>query len=258
MAEKIQLTAEVFIDTGKDFRPEDSLTVPYTCSLGEMVTLDFDLSVFEHSCGFRFDPLLEDSSMVRLEEIALTYEDGETKEIEFSRIKTNSDVDSMKEVIYRRYFRLVKNAERLPDGILVDGGLTQINAAKEILDALDLSDKIRLMGLVKDDHHNTSALMDTDGTTMDIEKDSSLFFLLTRMQDEVHRVAITYHRKLRAKAQTRSILDEIEGIGPKRKRLLLQKFGTFGALKEADVSAIAQYVPMDVAQRVYDALHEEK
>ena len=93
MAEKIQLTAEVFIDTGKDFRPEDSLTVPYICSLGETVTLDFDLSVFEHSCGFRFDPLLEDSSMVRLEEIALTYEDGETKEIEFSRIKTNSDVD---------------------------------------------------------------------------------------------------------------------------------------------------------------------
>ena len=88
-----ELTAEVFIDTGKDFRPEDSLTVPYTCSLGETVTLDFDLSVFEHSCGFRFDPLLEDSSMVRLEEIALTYEDGETKEIEFSRIKTNSDVD---------------------------------------------------------------------------------------------------------------------------------------------------------------------
>ena len=60
------------------------MTVPYTCSLGETVTLDFDLSVFEHSCGFRFDPLLEDSSMVRLEEIALTYEDGETKEIEFS------------------------------------------------------------------------------------------------------------------------------------------------------------------------------
>ena len=191
----------------------------------------------------------------------VVYEDGEPdrKSYRLYRLHTaNSDVDSMKEVIYRRYFRLVKNAERLPDGILVDGGLTQINAAKEILDALDLSDKIRLMGLVKDDRHNTSALMDTDGTTMDIEKDSSLFFLLTRMQDEVHRVAITYHRKLRAKAQTRSILDEIEGIGPKRKRLLLQKFGTFGALKEADVSAIAQYVPMDVAQRVYDALHEEK
>ena len=72
MGEKRQLTAEVFIDTGKDFRPEDSLTVPYTCVLGETVALEFDLSGFEHTCGFRFDPLLEDSSMVRLEEIALT------------------------------------------------------------------------------------------------------------------------------------------------------------------------------------------
>ncbi len=93
MGEKRQLTAEVFIDTGKDFRPEDSLTVPYTCVLGETVALEFDLSGFEHTCGFRFDPLLEDSSMVRLQEISLTYEDGETKEIDFSKIKTNSDVD---------------------------------------------------------------------------------------------------------------------------------------------------------------------
>ena len=93
MEENIQLTAEVFIDTGKDFRPEDSLTVPYTCAPGETVTLDFDLSVFEHTCGFRFDPLLDDSSMVKLVDISLTYEDGETKTIDFSRIKTNSDVD---------------------------------------------------------------------------------------------------------------------------------------------------------------------
>ena len=93
MEENIQLTAEVFIDTGKDFRPEDSLTVPYTCAPGETVTLDFDLSVFEHTCGFRFDPLLEDSSMVKLVDMSLTYEDGETKTIDFSRIKTNSDVD---------------------------------------------------------------------------------------------------------------------------------------------------------------------
>ncbi len=93
MGERMQLTAEVFIDTGKDFRPEDSLTVPYTCVPGETVTLDFDLTGFEHTCGFRFDPLLEDSSMVKLESIALTYEDDETKVIEANRIKTNSDVD---------------------------------------------------------------------------------------------------------------------------------------------------------------------
>ena len=85
MSESVQLTAEVFIDTGKDFRPEDSLTMPYTCTLGEKVTLDFDLTGFEHTCGFRFDPLLEDS--------ALTYENEETKQIEADRLKTNSDVD---------------------------------------------------------------------------------------------------------------------------------------------------------------------
>ena len=93
MSESVQLTAEVFIDTGKDFRPEDSLTVPYTCALGETVTLDFDLTGFEHTCGFRFDPLLEDGSMVKLEGLALTYEDDETRQIEMERIKTNSDVD---------------------------------------------------------------------------------------------------------------------------------------------------------------------
>ncbi len=91
--ENTKLTAEVFIDTGKDFRPEDSLRKEYFCTPGEDVALEFDLSVFEHTCGFRFDPLLEDSSMVKLLDITLTYEDGESKAIDFSRIKTNSDVD---------------------------------------------------------------------------------------------------------------------------------------------------------------------
>lgn len=93
MEERRELTAEVFIDTGKDFRPEDSLKALYSCVPGEMVDLTFDLRVFEHTCGFRFDPLLEDSSMVKLQEITLTYEDGETKTIDWARIKTNSDVD---------------------------------------------------------------------------------------------------------------------------------------------------------------------
>lgn len=88
-----QLTAEVFIDTGKDFRPEDSLSQEYTWTPGEAQELTFDLSGFEHTCGLRFDPLLEDSSMVKLLGILLTYESGESKEIDLSRIKTNSDVD---------------------------------------------------------------------------------------------------------------------------------------------------------------------
>lgn len=190
----------------------------------------------------------------------VVYDDGQPNRKEYRLYKlhtANSDVDSMKEVVYRRYFRLLKEDGRMPDGILVDGGWTQIEAAREILDSLGLSETIKIMGLVKDDHHNTNALMDTDGEVFDIDKNSGLFFLLTRMQDEVHRTAITYHRKLRAKAQTRSILDEIEGVGPKRKRLLLKAFRNFTGLKEASEEEIAGIVPQDVARRVYQALHEE-
>ncbi|MBQ1531815.1 MAG: excinuclease ABC subunit UvrC [Solobacterium sp.] len=188
----------------------------------------------------------------------VVYEDGvpDRKSYRLYKLHTgNSDVDSMKEVVYRRYFRLLKENGRMPDGILVDGGRTQIEAAKEIIDSLGID--IKIMGLVKDDRHNTNALMDTDYRTFDIDRDSGLFFLLTRMQDEVHRRAISYHRKLRSKAQTKSILDEVEGVGPKRKQKLLKAFGNFTNLKNADVEAIAEVVPMETAAKVYAALHDE-
>lgn len=191
----------------------------------------------------------------------VVYEDGKPVKKDYRLFKLhtqNSDVDSMKEVIYRRYFRLLKDRGRMPDGILVDGGWIQIEAAKEIIDALDLSDTIKVMGLVKNDKHSTNALMDTEGNIVEINKDSGLFFLLTRMQDEVHRVAISYHRKLRSKAQTKSILDEIEGIGPKRKKLLLKEFGGITKLKEASIEDISKVVPLDIATNVYHTLHEDE
>lgn len=190
----------------------------------------------------------------------VVYEDGlpDKKDYRVYKLHTgNSDVDSMKEVVYRRYYRLLMEQGRMPDGILVDGGWIQIEAAKEILDSLDLSSSIKIMGLVKDDKHTTRALMDTDGQELEVPKDSALFFLLTRMQDEVHRVAITYHRKLRQKAQTKSILDEIEGVGPKRKRLLLRKFQNFTNLKNATAEEIAQYIPEKTATLVYETLHAQ-
>lgn len=191
----------------------------------------------------------------------VVYEDGQPVKNDYRlyRLHTgNSDVDSMKEAVYRRYFRLLKDGGRMPDGLIVDGGWTQIEAAKSILDSLGLSETIKLMGLVKDDRHNTDALMDTDGQTFEIDKSSGLFFLLTRMQDEVHRSAITYHRKLRAKAQTRSVLDEVEGIGPKRKRLLLKTFRSFTNLKAASLEEIEAVVPKEAAKNVYEALHAEE
>ena len=190
----------------------------------------------------------------------VVYEDGlpSRKDYRLYKLHTaNSDVDSMKEVLYRRYFRLLKENGHMPDGILVDGGWIQIEAANEIIGGLGLSDQIKIMGLVKDDKHNTSALMDTDGQILDIPKDSSLFFLLTRMQDEVHRCAVSYHRKLRSKAQTKSVLDEIEGIGPKRKTLLRRHFGSIAAMRSATVEQLAEVIPEAAARKVYDALHEE-
>lgn len=191
----------------------------------------------------------------------VVYEDGEPvkKDYRLYRLHTgNSDVDSMKEVIYRRYFRLLNDGGTMPDGIFVDGGRTQIDAANEIITALDLQDDITVMGLVKNDKHNTDGLMDTDGNIVEIDRNSGLFFLLTRMQDEVHRAAISYHRKLRSKAQTKSILDEIEGVGPKRKKELLKVFGGITKLRQASVEEIAKAVPQQVAENIWRVLHEEE
>lgn len=167
-----------------------------------------------------------------------------------------SDTDSMKEVVYRRYVRLLKEQQPLHDLLIVDGGLGQINAVKEILDALEIP--ILLCGLVKDDRHRTNQLMDQDGNVIPIKRDSPLFFLLTQMQDEVHRFAINYHKKLRSKAQTKSILDEVSGLGNVRKKKLLQHFKSLKRLKEASIEEIAEVVPEKVAHNVYEVLHYEE
>ena len=165
-----------------------------------------------------------------------------------------SDVDSMKEVIYRRYFRLLKEHLPMPDLLLVDGGAAQIAAAKEIIDMLQLD--LRVAGLVKDDKHATRALMDVNLNEIPIDSKSSLFFLLTRMQDEVHRFAISYHRKLRDQSMTKSVLDTVSGIGPKRKKELLKHFKSMKQMRLASVEQLSELIPEDVAKILYARLHE--
>lgn len=186
----------------------------------------------------------------------VVYKDGEPSKQDYRLYRLGtyvSDLDSMKEVVYRRYVRLLKEQGRFPDLLIVDGGLLQIEAAKEILDALEV--EITLCGLVKDDNHRTSNLMDRDGNIIPVDRNSSLFFLLTQMQDEVHRFAITYHRKIRNKAMTKSILDEVEGIGEVRKKEIWKHFKSMKRLKEATVEEISAVVPKAVAQNIYDAIH---
>lgn len=186
----------------------------------------------------------------------VVYQDGEPKRNDYRLFKLGtyvSDLDSMKEAVYRRYFRLLKEQGRFPDMLLVDGGILQIEAAREIIDALEID--LTLCGLVKDDYHRTSNLMDRNGNIIPVRKDSSLFFLLTQMQDEVHRFAISYHKKLRNKAMTKSILDEVDGIGEARKKEIWKKFKSMKRLKEATLEEIQEVLPDKVAENLYNLLH---
>lgn len=186
----------------------------------------------------------------------VVYVDGKPDKSQYRHYQLDeyrSDLDSMKEVVYRRYFRLLKEQRPMPDLLLVDGGAQQIQAAKEIKEMLHLD--LRIAGLVKDDKHSTRALMNESLEEIELDKESSLFFLLTRMQDEVHRFAISYHRKLRGKAMTKSVLDTVKGIGPERKKKLLNHFKSMKKMKEATVEELAEIVPEETARLLYQRLH---
>ena len=140
----------------------------------------------------------------------LKMEHHQKKDYRKFKIKTvegPDDYASMKEVIYRRYYRVLMEGLEKPDLIIVDGGKGQIKVAKEVIDALNLN--IMVCGLAKDDRHSTSVLLDSSGEVVEINRKSELFFLLTRMQDEVHRYAISFHKNVRSKSLFQSILDKI-------------------------------------------------
>lgn len=188
----------------------------------------------------------------------VVFENGKPDKNQYRHYKLDgyvSDLDSMKEVIYRRYFRLLKEGKSMPDLLLVDGGALQINAAKEIKEMLGLD--LRIAGLVKDDKHSTRALIDENLNEIPLNKEDPLFFLLTRMQDEVHRFAISYHRKLRSKGMTQSMLDTVSGIGEKRKKQLLKHFKSMKQIRLASVEQLSEVLPHDVALSLYQRLHED-
>lgn len=162
------------------------------------------------------------------------------------------DLASMHEVVYRRLFKIISENDYKPDLIIVDGGLNQLNSVKDLISNLNLD--INLAGLVKDDKHNTRALINENGEVIDIDKRSDLFFFLMKMQDEVHRFAITSHINKRKKSLTSSILDEVKGLGEKRKEIILKAFPSTLDLKNASVEEISQYVPLNVAKEIKKVL----
>ncbi|MDO5742568.1 MAG: excinuclease ABC subunit UvrC [Vagococcus sp.] len=176
------------------------------------------------------------------------------KEYRKYRIKTvqgPDDYASMREVIYRRYSRVLKEGLPLPDLIMIDGGKGQVEVARDVL-VNQLGLTIPIAGLVKNDKHRTSELIfGPELAVVPMERQSEAFFLLQRIQDEVHRYAITFHRQVRSKNSFSSQLDDIEGLGPKRKRKLLKHFKSIKKMEDASLEEIqAAGLPKSVAENV--------
>lgn len=187
----------------------------------------------------------------------VVFEDGKFNKDLYRKFKIRSfegqdDIRSVKEVLERRFTNLEKHG-RLPDLILIDGGQAQVNAAIEVLKSLGLD--IPVAGMVKDDRHKTRDLI-YNGQQMHIQKDSLVFRLISIIQEETHRFAVKYHRELRKKHLYESILDEIEGIGEKRKLKLFRTFGSIDNLRKASIEEIAKAanIPYDVAIKIKEKI----
>ena len=180
----------------------------------------------------------------------VVFKNGKPAKKEYRKYKVsvdkNDDYNTMREVVYRRYYRCMVEQSEMPDLILVDGGVSQINACKSVLDELHLN--IKVCGLRKDDHHRTNELVDGDTlNTIEIPRMSDVFHYLTRIQDEVHRYTITYHKTLRDKGSIGSLLDNIDGIGSVRKKELIKKYGSVKKMREASVEELSLIIPETVA-----------
>ena len=177
---------------------------------------------------------------------------------EYRKFKISTDIKddlgAMREVLYRRYYKvLMENLEK-PDLIVMDGGKTQIAVCKEIIEQLGLN--IPIIGLVKNSKHQTSEIMNENFEVLPVKKDSSLFLFLTKIQDEVHRYAITYHRNIKAKGALSSLLDVVPGIGEVKKKELLKTYGSLKKMKEATVEELEKIVNKEVAKNLFSYLKE--
>lgn len=204
----------------------------------------------------------------------VVYEKGKPKKSDYRKFKIKSvsgpdDYGCMREVLIRRFLHGVEESKELkeknieeqfgsfnkfPDLILMDGGKGQVNIALQVLEELRLN--IPVCGMVKDDNHRTRGLY-YNNEEIFIDKHSEGFKLVTRIQDEAHRFAIEYHRSLRSKEQVHSILDNIPGVGPTRRKALMKAFMNIGDIKDATVEELAQIpnIPQNVAEEIYSFFH---
>ena len=180
---------------------------------------------------------------------------NEYRKYKIKTVKGPDDYASMREVIYRRYARVLRESLPFPDLIIIDGGKGQVDVARDVLEN-QLGLDIPIAGLAKNDRHKTSEMLfGPELAVVPLERNSAEFFLLQRIQDEVHRFAITFHRQLRSKNSFASRLDGIEGLGPKRKKNLLKEFKSLKKIQEATVEELqVSGLPKKVAENVYHHL----
>ncbi len=192
----------------------------------------------------------------------VVFEDGKPRKSEYKRfnleeMEGQDDYGSMRRVIHRRFTHYKagdSGFDQAPDLLLIDGGIQHANVALEALKELELS--FPVYGMVKDNKHRTRSLVTPEGEEIAIDSNPSVFALIGNIQEETHRFAITYHRKLRSKRLRYSALDEIPGIGPKRKQELLKKFQSLTAISEASLSELERLLPKDAAAAVYYHFHK--
>ena len=193
----------------------------------------------------------------------VVFEDGKPKKSEYKRFKleglaNQDDYASMRQVILRRFSHYKngdKGFEQAPDLLLIDGGTAHAAVAVEALETLKLS--FPVFGMVKDDRHRTRALVTPEGDLIAIDAQQAVFSLIGSVQEEVHRFAITYHRNLRSKRLRYSALDDIPGIGPKRKEQLLKSFHSIQAIRQATLAELERLLPRDAAAAVYHHFRTE-
>ncbi len=193
----------------------------------------------------------------------VVYQDGKKtpklyRKYKIKEAKAGDDYGSMREVLTRRLNRVVTEQESAPDLIIMDGGKGQVSVGCEVIDSLGLSNKVKIIGLAKDDFHKTRAIVNRYGQEHELDRATSLYKLLFEMQEEVHRFAIDFHRQTKTKSLFVSKLDNIPGLGIKRKRMLLDHFETIENIKAADVSDICKLsIPTKVAQAIIDELNKD-
>ena len=193
----------------------------------------------------------------------VVFEDGKPKKKDYKRFKIEAltdqdDYESMRQVLRRRFSHYKDGDEgfdEAPDLLLIDGGIGHARAAVEALSQLGLT--MNVFGMVKDDRHRTRALVTPEGMEIAIDSNQHVFAFIGTIQEETHRFAITYHRQLRSKRLRYSELDEIPGIGPKRKEQLLKQFKSLTAIGQAELQELERILPKDAAAAVYHHFHGE-